>query len=216
MKILIVADLHGDEKGVKDIEKLLERNYDVLIIAGDITQFGPATRAKDILDKLEDKETRILSMPGNCDPENVLPILEERGVSFHLQTVELSDLTFVGLGGSNPTPFGTPFELSEEEIKENLVSLTQGIEGKWILISHVPPYDTKADLTSADVHAGSKSVRQIIEEREPQLNICAHIHEARGTDNIGRTKIVNPGPISEGYAAEVEINENIEVNLIEL
>lgn len=216
MKILAIADLHGDKEGVKNIEKFLEKNYDVLIIAGDITQFGPATRGKEIIDKLESKDIRILSMPGNCDPKNVLSILEERDVDLHLKSVKLGEFTFVGLGGSNPTPFDTPFELSEEKIKENLDPLSRGTGDKWVLISHAPPYNTTADLTSDNVHAGSKSVRQIIEGREPQLNICAHIHEARGIDNIGLTKVVNPGAITEGYAAEVEIEETIEVNLIEL
>lgn len=216
MKILAVADLHGDKEGVKNIEKFLEKNYDVLIIAGDITQFGPVARAKEILDKLESEDIRILLMPGNCDPKNVLSILEERDVNLHLKSVKLGDITFMGLGGSNPTPFDTPFELSEEKIKENLHPLSRGTGDKWVLISHAPPYNTTADLTSDNVHAGSKSVRQIIEEREPQLNICAHIHEARGMDNIGLTKVVNPGPITEGYATEVEIEETIEVNLIEL
>lgn len=216
MKVLAVADLHGDEGGVKNIQEFLEKNYDVLIIVGDITQFGPTARAKEILDKLEGKDVRILSIPGNCDPKGVLPVLEERNVNLHLKSVKLGDYTFAGIGGSNPTPFDTPFEIDEREIKENLISLSRNTESKWILVSHAPPHNTTIDLTSDNIHAGSKSIRKIIEERRPQLNICAHIHEARGIDNIGETEIVNPGPIFEGYAAEVEIDEAIEVNLIEL
>lgn len=216
MKILVTADLHGSERGVKNIENFLEKNYDVVILDGDITQFGPPARARDIITKIKKENIRILSLPGNCDPRDVLPILKEENVNLHSKSVEIGGIPFVGLGGSNTTPFGTPFELSEKEIMKNLKSLVQKIDKNWVLITHAPPHNTKADLTSDKNHAGSKSVRRIIEGEKPLLNVCAHIHEARGINKIGETKIVNPGAISEGYAAEVNLDKEIEVNLLEV
>jgi Icc-related predicted phosphoesterase len=43
--------------------------------------------------------------------------------------------------------------------------------------------------------------------------LCGHIHEARGEDRIGRSQIVNPGPVSAGHYAMVEIGEQASVRL---
>jgi Icc-related predicted phosphoesterase len=41
-------------------------------------------------------------------------------------------------------------------------------------------------------------VRRIAEEYRPHLLLCGHIHEARGEDTIGPTKVLNPGPFGNG------------------
>ncbi|OPY29844.1 MAG: hypothetical protein A4E27_00105 [Methanobacterium sp. PtaU1.Bin242] len=57
---------------------------------------------------------------------------------------------------------------------------------------------------------GSKSIRKIIEEFQPSLNICGHIHESRGSDKIGKTTVVNPGQISDGYGCLIKIDDSTE------
>jgi Icc-related predicted phosphoesterase len=84
-------------------------------------------------------------------------------------------------------------EIENEEIK--------------ILVTHVPPYNTKTDILPSGNHAGSESVRKIIEEFQPTLNICGHIHESKAIDKIGDTIIINPGEASQGHAGIVEIHE---------
>jgi Icc-related predicted phosphoesterase len=42
-------------------------------------------------------------------------------------------------------------------------------------------------------HAGSTSVRKIIEKLQPLAGLHGHIHESRGISNIGRTPCFNPG-----------------------
>lgn len=217
LRLLVVSDFHGKSSGDSNLEEFLKNEYDLLIIVGDITQLGPASQAHEILDRLDEANIPTLSIPGNCDPKELLDVLEKRNVSLHSKSIEFDDLTFVGFGGSNKTPFGTPFELTEGEIEEELSALTCNVEGDWVLVTHVPPYGTKADLTSDDIHVGSKSVRQIVEDKQPLVNFCAHVHEARSIDEIGRTKIVNTGPISEGYAVEAIFGNNgAKVNLLEL
>ena len=137
-------------------------------------------------------------------------------MSFHLNSKVLDGLEFVGLGGSNNTPFDTPFELSEGEILEKLMDLTKDLHRGWILVTHTPPYNTCADRTAKEVHVGSESVREVIETREPLANLCGHVHEARCIDEIGGTKVVNPGPVSDGYAAELIFENEIEINLLEV
>ena len=55
-------------------------------------------------------------------------------------------------------------------------------------------------------------VKQYIEQRQPLVALCAHVHEGRGVDQIGRTLVINPGPITKGFAAEVIIDDTGKVN----
>ena len=44
-----------------------------------------------------------------------------------------------------------------------------------------------------------------------------HIHEARGVDQIGNTKIVNCGPARSGYYAVAEVNDaDVQIELKKL
>ncbi len=183
---------------------------------GDLTHLGPDSELEDILERIEAAKIKTLAIPGNCDPKPIQQILEKHGISLHSKKEEVDGVTFVGLGGSNTTPFNTPFELTEVEIEEELVELTNGLGNGWVLATHVPAYGTCADLTPDGIHAGSKSVRKIIDRKQPRLALCAHIHEARCTDKVGDTVIVNPGPISKGYAAEITIVKGMKVELLEL
>ncbi len=76
---------------------------------------------------------------------------------------------------------------------------------------HVPPYDStlddcpKLDWTTdppapivvagvaQSAPAGSHAVRDAVERHQPLLQLCGHIHEARGLVKIKRTTVVNPG-----------------------
>lgn len=203
---MAVADFHGVPDADENLRKFLEHSYDCLILMGDITNMGPLSVAEDILAKAKATGMPVLAVPGNCDPKPILELLDKYGVNLHAKSVKLGDLTFVGLGGSNLTPFNTPFELTEAEIKEELERLSSGVDKNWVLVTHAPPHETKVDKIEVGAHVGSKSIRQIIESRQPLVALCAHVHEARNTDELGRTLIINPGQISKGYAAEVTIN----------
>ncbi len=126
----------------------------------------------------------------------------------------------VGLGGSTPTPFPTWTQLREDEILTAMLSLSGEVEREphesLVLLLHNPPYDTKTDLSSSGKHAGSRILRDFTVRLEPEIVFHGHIHEARGTDRIGETYIVNPGPAFHGYYAlatlengqtTVELNE---------
>lgn len=208
LRILAAADFHGIPDATANLLKFLERSYDCLLLVGDLTNFGPLSAAEDILNSAESAGLPTLAVPGNCDPKSILEILDKHGVNLHAKVKRIDEVTFVGLGGSNLTPFSTPFELTEAEIKEELGDLVDGLNQNFVLVTHAPPYDTLVDRTHDGIHAGSKSIREFIEERQPSAVLCGHIHESRNTDKLGRTLIVNPGPIGRGYAAEIVVAGN--------
>lgn len=111
---------------------------------------------------------------------------------------------------SNPTPWNSPRELSEDQLYDLLKRLASQLEQpeRAIFNIHVPPYDSQLDtaceldetlrpvMSGSQPHlipVGSTAVRQIIEEYQPLVSLHGHIHESRGVAKIGRTVAINPG-----------------------
>jgi len=210
MRILAIADVHGSNSVRKNVQSwVAEHTPNIIVVAGDITQFGPPEWAEDFLKGLP---LKTLAVPGNCDPRGVLEAIDNSpAIPLHGQRVETEGYTFVGLGGSNTTPFGTPFELSEEEIHETLKEI---MVEKAVLVTHGPARGHLDSTATAD-KLGSQAVSWIVNEFKPILVISAHIHEARGVEKEGGTAFVNPGPASQGYGAIIDIDgEDVEVELI--
>ena len=120
-----------------------------MIIAGDITNFGSSS----LLIQFPVLST-CFAIPGNCDPREIIDVLERSDtVCLHNSWISLGNLTIAGLGGSNETPFGTPFELTEEEIDRELTRIVKYMDRNVhnVLLSHAPPYgvlDTVDGTTS--------------------------------------------------------------------
>jgi Icc-related predicted phosphoesterase len=76
----------------------------------------------------------------------------------------------------------------------------------FVLVSHQPAGMTAVDLQAATSHKGSKLVRSFIEDTQPLAAVSGHIHEARGTDRIGSTLLVNPGPFKNDCYAVIDLN----------
>lgn len=213
MRILAIADIHGSRRVLRGA-RFIEKSYgvDLILVAGDITNFGPPSFVDDLVSALE---SRILAVPGNCDPSPVIDRLEDLGVSIHGRGIRLGDRYFAGAGGSPPIPADTPFEIPDEAIGEIMRKALSGFNrGELILLTHAPPYRTKIDVIYSGSHVGSKSIKRIIEEKSPRLVVSGHIHEARGVDRIGDTILVNPGPAYKRSLALIELSSEPKVEFI--
>ena len=210
MRILALADVHGD---ISHIDDILEKagKVDIVVISGDLTNFGPKENAIELLEKFD---TPVLAVPGNCDPYEIMEAIEgSDATNLHKRTVNLDGMTFIGIGGSSPTPFNTPFELEEEEIENALEELFSTSPGPVVLVSHAPPKGLLDEVSGENV--GSEAVAKFIDQAD--LVICAHIHEARGFARSNETFLVNPGMAALGYAALIEMeHDNISVSFIEV
>lgn len=207
MRILAVSDIHGSDWAVRQIHSWIdELEPELLIVCGDITHFGPISFARDFLEGLD---TSTLAIPGNCDPVAIVDVLEELGVNLHQKRREFKGETFVGLGGSNPTPFDTLFESSDGSIYESLHPLMMRDA---VLVTHAPPYGT-LDGTTFTGPLGSKSIAKVIVEFEPKLAVFGHIHEAKGLVE-GKVTYLNPGSAREGYGALVDIGKTIIISML--
>ena len=213
MKILIFADIHGEfEKAAKVLDKVKTEGIDLILCPGDFTDmfavpegFSQLDIADMVLQRIMSLKIPVLCVPGNHDPYDVLELFNEYNVNIHEKEKVVKGIPIIGWGGA-ATPFNTIFEPSEDETKEYLEKLYTKVKGKdFILMVHNPPKDTKVDLTFTRKHVGSPAIREFIEKRQPVLAISAHIHEARGTDKIGKTTVFYPGALFEGYYGMVDI-----------
>lgn len=209
MKILAIADLHSDEEVLDRLRAASAvKRYDLVLFCGDLTDRGPVSYAEEVLSLFP----RRFAVHGNMDGPDVEARLSELGVQLHGRKVKLGEWNLVGLGGSNPTPFGTPSELPEEIIGSVLAK--SGLDRFSILVSHPPPYGL-FDLVGS-MHVGSKAVREAVERKKPLMVICGHIHEYEGKEILDETLVVKLGPAEKMRAAEIEIGEGIGVRFISL
>ena len=207
MRIIAFGDVHmelGDLQKIPAID-----SADLVLITGDFSNYGGRPEVKSILDQVLSVNKNLLALHGNMDKKEAGDYLDELDISLHGQGRIINGIGIFGVGGSNVTPFNTPSEYSEEELAAFIVAGYEQVkEAKHlVLVSHTPPFNTKTDLIGAGVHVGSTAVRSFIEDKQPAFCLTGHIHEARADDKIGRTLIVNPGMIKDGWWIEVNIDE---------
>lgn len=221
MRILCIADIHGQRGALLELKSYAVANgFRHILILGDFPSyhsFRNPERSRDevgfVLDSLTDFE--VLAIPGNCDQPATLDVFEEYGVNLHEKSIVFGDTTLVGLGGSSPTPFNSPFEMDEEVIYEKLERLLQGVNSeKTVVAVHNPPYDTKCDIRASGEHVGSRAVRAVLEKFQPDALLCSHIHESGGsTDKLGKTVIANIGSLLDRRMGVLHLEDGVDIKL---
>lgn len=152
--------------------------------------------------------------PGNDDPFVIDEVLRKAEVILDCegQKIEIKDkkavYEMVCTGWTNPTPWNTHREEPEEKLRERIEKLVSEVNDvkNAIFNFHAPPYGSTLDeAPELDENlrpkyggqvlkpVGSYAVKEAIEKYQPLLGLHGHIHEGRGTINIGRTLCVNPG-----------------------
>jgi len=197
VKILVFSDVHGD---LKALERLVETEADYYFAAGDMVNWG---RGLDQVGRILSRRAgKMYVLPGNHETEAAIAGMAERFTlqAFHGETFAADGYHFAGLGYSNPTPFNTPGEYTEEELTDRLQQFA-GLK-PMVLVCHCPPLETRLDEASSGGHFGSRAMREFIEQEQPAYFFCGHIHESAGReDSIGACRCVNAG--KQGYLLEL-------------
>ena len=215
MKLLCLSDIHGEAAGLRAILPDAARGVDVIVLAGDLTHLGGYAEAEALLAPLFSVKLPIVAVAGNMEHEGVRRYIGERNIDIHGRGVLLNGIGFMGLGaGTPPSPFNSPWELSDDAVRPLLAAGRQAIaEAPFkVLVSHSPPWQTRLDRTFMGQHVGSPAVKDFLEGGGADLCICGHIHESAGEDRIGTTLCVNLGPFRNGKYAVLLI-ENSEVRV---
>lgn len=203
-RILVVSDIHGAIKRVKALEDI---RRDVTVAAGDLAECGSLEEALEVLEVLASQGAPVVWVPGNCDDPRLASLNKHYNV--HGRSVRLAGLVFAGAGGSIHTPFNTPFEYSDEELASLLEKALAGVEPgseRLVLVVHTPPYRSGLDRVAGGEYVGSKSLRRVLQLYKPLLLATGHIHEAWGAAAPEGVLSVNPGPLSRGHYAVIDID----------
>jgi len=215
--LLALGDLHGRIGWTPDLETAAGA-ASAILVTGDLTQFGTPADADRVLEELSACGPPVLAVAGNCDSPQIEDHLQARGVSLHGRGREIADgIGVCGVSGSNHTPFGTPLEYSDEELEGALRRGWQQIHSARvrIVVHHAPPWNTRVDRTGTGLHVGVRGLRTFCEQEGPDLVLCGHIHEARGTDRIGETLVVNGGMAARGHGIVVRITpDGVDARLV--
>ena len=155
--------------------------------------------------KLKGTGRRILVTAGNDDPLYINELFGQSSVvtMVERQVVQLDEHhEMINEGYSNPTPWHTHREMDEDSLYAVIKAQADQLKdvGNAIFNLHVPPHNSKLDeaplldeqLRPVDggrtyVPVGSTAVRKAIETYQPLLGLHGHVHEAKGSTNIGRT-----------------------------
>ncbi len=164
--------------------------------------------------RLKGKNIDVFMTAGNDDLLAVDSVIDNSSVFVNpdLKKVFVQEYEMISLSWSNPTPWDTSRECSEEELEEKIEGMASQVEdmNTAIFNFHIPPYDTLLDQapklsdklvpsTDETIPAGSKAVLDAIKKYQPMLGLHGHIHESRGIVKIGQTICLNPGSeYSEG------------------
>jgi len=165
-------------------------------------------------EKLRGSGVRCFVCPGNDDEMEVDDVVRrsdfvELGEG---RMVDIEGFTMISTGWSNPTPWNTHREDSEEKLAERIEAMASQVPdpSRAIFNLHCPPFKSgldEAPAIDADMRlihggralrpVGSTAVRAAIERHQPLLSLHGHIHESKGAVKIGKTLSINPGSAYE-------------------
>jgi len=165
--------------------------------------------------RLEGTGMRCFVCPGNDDMFEVDAVIQQ---SRHVELVEGKIIQLdehhemINAGWSTPTPWGTPREESEDQLRQRIQVMIDQLKDvkNSVFNLHNPPYgsglDEAPELTAdmrpayagrSLVPVGSHAVFELIDKYQPLLTLHGHIHEGKGTRKYKRTLCINPGSMYE-------------------
>jgi hypothetical protein len=165
-------------------------------------------------EKLRGTGIRCFVSPGNDDEMEVDDVI--RGAELvelaEGRVVQIDGFSMISTGWSNPTPWNTHREESEEQLARRIEEMATQVQdsSRAVFNLHCPPYKSgldEAPAIDADLKllhggralrpVGSTAVRQAIEKHQPLISLHGHIHESKGAVKIGKTLSINPGSAYE-------------------
>jgi Icc-related predicted phosphoesterase len=141
------------------------------------------------------KGKKVLFIPGNHESFATADFLAEvygpDAKNIHGYSMKFNDIGIFGAGGT--TNIGPAVPITEEEMLRVLRKGSERLKDldKKIMVTHIHPSGTEMEKMS-DIVPASDSVKKAIEELQPDIALCSHVHEASGLEeHIGKTKLIN-------------------------
>ena len=190
MKILALSDVHGDRTFIRQMaEKGAQEKVDLVILAGDIVDHNGDVHG--LIGPFKEKGLEVAVLPGNHEGLAEIGFFVEKYKvkNLHGYTIKKGD---VGIFGCGYADIGL-HQLTEEEFFMTLKRAHMQLKDvkRKIMVTHVQPSES---ILGLGLFPGSSGVRKAIEEFQPDVHICGHIHETHGIEEmIGKTRVMNVG-----------------------
>jgi len=190
MKILALSDLHGDREQAKRMAALGEKEHvDLVILAGDLMDRD--IHFDGLIGPFKEKGLEVAILPGNHEGMAHINFLCEKYKirNLHGYSMKKGDIGIFGCGYADIGPH----QLTEQEFFKTLKDSHETIKDtkRKIMVTHIHP---DKSIFGFGVFPGSSGVRKALDEFQPDIHICGHIHETEGIEEvIGNTKVINVG-----------------------
>lgn len=215
MNIICISDTHNKHR---DIKINLE-NVDVLVHAGDFTNFGSYDEVCDFLDWFEKQPVphRVL-IAGNHErglDQNsfygdirIFDLINSKPYYLNSSSITINGIKFYGspytLVWGEMSMWG--FELNKDIIIYEWLKIPKDVD---VLVTHQPPYKI-LDYYPPKGNLGCESLLDTVIKIKPKVHIFGHIHEQNGIVTKDGVTFVNAGIVDENHNI---INEPRLVNL---
>ncbi len=208
MRVAAIGDLHVQENSVAPYREMfaeISANADVLVLCGDLTNFGKTSEAEILAEDIKSCSIPVLGVLGNHDyecgqPGKVCEILHSAGMTvLDEQAVEIDGVGFAGVKGfmggygrGELAPFGEPIakafvdEVMNEARKLENQLRTLRTERSVAVLHYSPIIDTiEGEPSAIFQYLGSQRLCEPI-DRFDHVKAVVHGHAHHGTYE-GRT-----------------------------
>jgi Icc-related predicted phosphoesterase len=213
LRVAAIGDLHVMETSVapyRDLFAEIATKADVLVLCGDLTNFGKSTEAEILAEDIRACSIPVVGVLGNHDyecgaPEEVARILHEAGMTvLDEQAVEIEGVGFAGVKGfmggygrGELAPFGEPIakafvdEAMNEARKLENALRTIRTDRSVAVLHYSPTVETLGgEPTEIFQYLGSQRLADAIDRFE-HVQAVVHGHAHHGTYE-GRTPLGKP------------------------
>jgi len=189
MRLLASADLHGFWDVYDWLVGLVGSNKpDGVVLAGDLLGFpdgydtvqeAQAADAQEAVARLSTITCPVFYVMGNDDWIDLDPSVPNIQ-AVHGRSVSFGDFNVVGYQHTMPFMGGIN-EKPESEMEEDLEGLRDLVDHNTVLVTHGPAHGF-LDKVTIGGHAGSPSLRKLVDRCCPRAHIHGHLHYWFGRD----------------------------------
>ena len=213
MRVAAIGDLHVQEDSVAPYREMfteISNSADVLVLCGDLTNFGKTKEAEILADDIKSCAIPVLGVLGNHDyecgqPDKVCEILTTAGMKvLNEQAVEIEGVGFAGVKGfmggfgrGELAPFGEPIAkafvdevMNESRKLENQLRTLR--TDRSVAVLHYSPIEETIEGEPPQIfqYLGSQRLCEPI-DRFDHVKAVVHGHAHHGTYE-GRTPLGKP------------------------